>query len=142
VKVSAFLPSSLWRRGGVSAFKRLQKEIDRLETCTKDLRCLQTLEGHNYPVYSVAFSPNSTRLTSASDDSTVKIWDASSGVCLQTLNGHSRSICAVAFSPDSTRLASASHDRTIKIWNASSGACLQMLEGHSDAVMESLLFKD
>ena len=29
------------------------------------------------------------RLASASDDSTVKVWDASSGECLQTLEGHS-----------------------------------------------------
>jgi hypothetical protein len=32
----------------------------------------------------VAFSYDSTRL---SDDSTAKIWDASSGACLQTLQG-------------------------------------------------------
>src|SRR4051794_28806134 len=47
--------------------------------------CLQTLEGHSGPVSSVAFSHDSTRLASASDDSTVKIWDTSSGECLQTL---------------------------------------------------------
>jgi WD40 repeat protein len=51
--------------------------------------CLQTLEGHSGPVSSVAFSHDSTRLASASGDSTVKIWDASSGACLQTLEGHS-----------------------------------------------------
>jgi WD40 repeat protein len=51
--------------------------------------CLQTLEGHSNRVYSVAFSHNSTRLASASFDSTFKIWDASSGACLQTLEGHS-----------------------------------------------------
>ena len=48
--------------------------------------CLQTLEGHNNWVNSVAFSPDSARLASASWDRTVKIWDASSGKCLQTLN--------------------------------------------------------
>ena len=48
--------------------------------------CLQTLEGHSSSVNSVAFSPDSTRLASASRDNTVKIWDASSGACLQTLN--------------------------------------------------------
>jgi WD40 repeat protein len=42
------------------------------------------LEGHRGAVSSVAFSHDSARLASASDDSTVKIWDASSGECLQT----------------------------------------------------------
>src|SRR3954467_8493710 len=33
--------------------------------------CLSTLEGHSSYVYSVAFSPDSTRLASGSDDNTV-----------------------------------------------------------------------
>jgi WD40 repeat protein len=40
-------------------------------------------------VSSVAFSHDSARLASASDDRTVKIWDASSGACLQTLEDYS-----------------------------------------------------
>ncbi|PSN58755.1 hypothetical protein BS50DRAFT_477291, partial [Corynespora cassiicola Philippines] len=36
--------------------------------------CLQTLEGHSSSVNSVAFSPDSQRLASASYDNTVKIW--------------------------------------------------------------------
>jgi WD40 repeat protein len=47
--------------------------------------CLQTLEGHNDWVRSVAFSHDSTRLALASADKTVKVWDVSSGECLQTL---------------------------------------------------------
>jgi WD40 repeat protein len=90
--------------------------------------CLQTLEGHSGSVNSVAFSHDSARLASASRDSTVKIWDASSGKCLQTLKGHNYSVDSVAFSHDSARLASASGDNTVKIWDASSGKCLQTLE--------------
>jgi hypothetical protein len=53
---------------------------------------LQTLKGHSNGVRSVAFSHDSTRLASASEDMIVKIWDVSSGACLQTLEGHSSSI--------------------------------------------------
>jgi len=97
--------------------------------------CLQTLEGHSGTVLSVAFSHDSTRIASASDDRTVKIWDASSGKHLQTLEGHSDWVMSVAFSHDSTRIASASVDRTVKIWDASSGKHLQTLEGHSNLVL-------
>ncbi|KAF2260348.1 vegetative incompatibility protein HET-E-1 [Lojkania enalia] len=96
--------------------------------------CLSTLEGHNDLVNSVAFSHDSTRLASGSDDETVKIWDARSGECLSTLEGHSHWVDSVAFSHDSTRLASGSGDRTVKIWDSSSGECLSTLEGHSDSV--------
>jgi WD40 repeat protein len=96
--------------------------------------CLQTLEGHSDSVSSVAFSHDSTRLASASDDRTVKIWDASSGACLQTLKGHVSHVMSVAFSHDSTRLASASSNRIVKIWDASSGACLQTLKDHSKSI--------
>ena len=90
--------------------------------------CLQTLEGHSDWVWSVAFSHDSTRLASASDDRTVNIWDTSRGECLQTLEGHSDQVRSVAFSHDSTRLASASDDGTVKVWDTSSGECLQTLE--------------
>ncbi|KAF2806410.1 uncharacterized protein BDZ99DRAFT_501246 [Mytilinidion resinicola] len=100
--------------------------------------CLQTLEGHSSFVSSVAFSHDSIRLASASDDRTVKIWDASSGACLSTLEGHSDPVTSVAISHDSTRLASASYDGTVKIWDASSGACLSTLE--VSRVLENISF--
>ena len=37
-------------------------------------QCLQTLEGHSSYVYSVAYSPDGTKIISGSADKTIKIW--------------------------------------------------------------------
>jgi len=88
---------------------------------------LQTLEGPSGYIHSVAFSPDSARLASASYDQNIKVWDASSGESLQTLKGHTGSVNSVAFSADSARLASGSSDGAVKIWDAGSGECFQAL---------------
>src|SRR5881394_3648625 len=81
-------------------FKEEEPKLIAIKPTMRDewSACLQTLEGHSQSVSSVAFSHDSARLASASYDSTVKIWDASSGECLQTLEGHSHAVWSVAFS--------------------------------------------
>jgi WD40 repeat protein len=69
----------------------------------------------------VAFSPDGTRLATASDDRTVRLWDASSGESLLTLTGHTDEVWGVAFSPDGIRLATASDDQTVRLWDATTG---------------------
>lgn len=68
-------------------------------------QCLQTLEGHDDVVRSVAFSHDSALVVSASDDKTVRIWRTNSGECLQTLKGHNDIVKSVAFSHDSALVA-------------------------------------
>lgn len=48
---------------------------------------LQTLEEHLDRVYSVAYSPDGTKIISGSEDNTVNIWYANTGDCLKTLSG-------------------------------------------------------
>ena len=48
-------------------------------------------------VRSVSFSPDGTKVASGSGDTTVKLWDVTSGECLQTLEGHSSDVYSVSF---------------------------------------------
>src|SRR5205823_10141125 len=76
------------------------------------------LHGHKAAVHRVTFSPDGTRLASASFDLTVKIWDATTGQEILTLQGHTDRVQSVVFSPDGKWLASCSRDGTIKLWDA------------------------
>src|SRR4051812_19278517 len=55
-------------------------------------RRIHVLKGHVMTVWGLAFSPDGTRLASASDDQTVKVWDVTSGRDVLTLRGHSQGV--------------------------------------------------
>jgi len=65
----------------------------------------------------VTFFDGGRRIATASDDKTVKIWDARTGDEILTLRGHGDSVVGVVSSPDGRRLASFSKDFTVKIWD-------------------------
>ncbi|KIJ22405.1 hypothetical protein M422DRAFT_83772, partial [Sphaerobolus stellatus SS14] len=94
----------------------------------------QVFLGHQDWVSSVAFSPDGTKMLSASYDRTVRIWDTSTGQTLGQPLHHQRWVISSAFSPDGTKIASTSGNE-IQMWDISTGQPLgQPFEGHQDSV--------
>jgi WD40 repeat protein len=78
-------------------------------------------------IQTVAFSPDSTLLATASSDRTTKIWNIRSGEPLRTFEQPEGWIVDVEFSPDGKLIASASQGATVGLWEIDSGKRLHLL---------------
>jgi WD40 repeat protein len=80
---------------------------------------LPPLRGHNGGIYSVAISPDGSKIISGSQDRTIRIWDASTG---KTIRVWVTSACIemLAFSPDGSKIISESYG-FLQVWDASTG---------------------
>ncbi len=92
------------------------------------------LIGHTARVNYASFSPDGTRVVTASQDHSVRIWDARTGLELQQLTGHTEPVVSAEFSPDSRRVVTGSVDGTARLWDAYSGRELRQFRAQGDHV--------
>jgi uncharacterized membrane-anchored protein YhcB (DUF1043 family) len=100
------------------------------------------LAGHRSYVSSAAFSPDGSRIVTASLDRTARIWDAASGKEIAVLRGHDGLLRSAAFSPDGSRIVTASYDKTARIWDAASAKEIAVLRGHDGGVTSAAFSPD
>ncbi len=96
------------------------------------------LIGHSNDVSSLALSPDGSLLASGSWDSTIIIWNITSGQKIRTLIGHEGYVNSVAFSPGGELLASGGWDNTVRIWNVTNGQSWEL--GGQSGVLRSVAF--
>ncbi len=80
-----------------------------------------TYQNHHDTVNAVAWSPDSTRIASASNDKTVQVWDALTGNNPYIFRGHTAQVDTVVWSPNGQLVASGSVDGTIEVWDPDTG---------------------
>jgi WD40 repeat protein len=78
----------------------------------------RVLIGHTGAANAVAIAPGRGLLATASDDGTVRIWNAATGGTLAVLTGHRGPVRALAIAPDGGWLATVGQDYTMRTWDA------------------------
>jgi WD40 repeat protein len=80
------------------------------------------LDGQVGTVNDIAFSPDGTRVVTASDNLSAKVWDAATGAELMALSSHAKTVFRAAWSPDGKQIVTASSDDAARIWDAATGS--------------------
>ncbi len=78
---------------------------------------------HASGVNEVSFSPDGSRLVTAGNDGTARVWDAATGSPLSPPLYHGTSLLRARFTPDGYRVLTVGSDPTARLWDLTGVGC-------------------
>jgi WD40 repeat protein len=94
------------------------------------IQSVRIFKGETSYVYNVVWSPNGTRLATASADGNAQIWNTVTGQPIHTLTGDTGPYdgrWSVRWSPNGTQLATGGLNGSARIWNTATGQTIHTL---------------
>jgi WD40 repeat protein len=89
---------------------------------------------HQDIVHHAAFSPDGSRIVTASLDHTAQLWDAITGLPFGPPLQHEAGVYYASFSPDGRQVVTASIDRSARVWDVATGQPVLEPLLHTEAV--------
>jgi WD40 repeat protein len=136
---AAKLALAAWPRDSSDTAPKLDETLDLLGQVVPQLRERVRIPSGGTVA---SFSPDGTRIVTAPDHATARIWDAADGHEIATLKGHDGDVTFAAFSPDGKHVVTTSKDNTARIWDAATGDEIAKLKGHDDVVTSATFSRD
>lgn len=99
-----------------------------------NLELVKSTPAHKEPVRQISFSSTDLKFATASDDSTLRVWDFARVSSEQILAGHGGDVKTVHWHPSSSLLVSGSKDGLVKLWCARSGRSVATMHGHKGTI--------
>lgn len=94
----------------------------------------RTFSGHVDCITAITLTRDGRRAISASNDSTIRVWDMMSGAEELTISTPRRLTMALAVTPDGRYLMTASEKEGFKVWDLSQGIEVANIKGHTARV--------
>ncbi|CCA76207.1 related to WD40-repeat protein (notchless protein) [Serendipita indica DSM 11827] len=105
----------------------------------------EPLRGHKADILAIRFSPDGSKIVSASCDNMIQLWDAATGESLgEPVRGPEEQVAAIAISPNGSQTVTGSRilrgpetlsQKTIRLWETNTGQPLgEPLQGHEAPV--------